>query len=60
MYNSNDQETLSKVESTKISFKIEEPNFTQMPNVLLDEWLPHLKETELKVLLVIYRKTFGW
>jgi len=45
---------------TTPNFQIEEPNYTEMPNILLDEWLPHLKETELKVLLVIYRKTFGW
>jgi len=36
------------------------PNYTQIPNLLFDEMLPFLKETELKVLLVIYRKTFGW
>lgn len=41
-------------------FKIDSPNFTQMPNILLDKWLPFLKEIELKVLLTIYRKTFGW
>ncbi len=36
------------------------PNYTQTPNDLFDKWLPHLKEVELKVLLVIMRKTFGW
>lgn len=36
------------------------PNHTQCPNVLLDEWLPKLREGELKVLLVIIRKIFGW
>lgn len=36
------------------------PNFTQTPNDLFDHWLPLLKEVELKVLLVILRKTFGW
>ena len=40
--------------------KIEKPNYTQTPNDLFDHWLPLLKEVELKVLLVIMRKTFGW
>jgi phage replication O-like protein O len=40
--------------------KISPPNYTQTPNDLFDRWLPHLGEAELKVLLVIMRKTFGW
>ncbi len=36
------------------------PNFTKTPNDLFDHWLPHLGEAELKVLLVVMRKTFGW
>ncbi len=36
------------------------PPYTQTPNDLFDHWLPLLKEVELKVLLVIIRKTFGW
>lgn len=36
------------------------PNTTDLPNDLVDHWLPLLKEGELKVLLVIIRKTFGW
>jgi phage replication O-like protein O len=40
--------------------KITPPNYTQTPNDLFDKWLPHLGEAELKVLLVIMRKTFGW
>jgi phage replication O-like protein O len=36
------------------------PNYTQIPNSLLDHWLPHLSDAETKVLLVIMRKTFGW
>ena len=38
---------------------IDPVNF-QNPNDLVDHWLPHLREVELKVLLVIIRKTFGW
>ena len=36
------------------------PNHTQTPNDLFDNWLPLLGEVELKVLLVIMRKTFGY
>ncbi len=39
---------------------ISAPNFTQTPNILMDDWLPHLSHVELKVLMVIMRKTFGW
>jgi phage replication O-like protein O len=34
--------------------------FTAIPNEILDVLLPHLKPSELKVLLVIIRKTYGW
>ena len=40
--------------------RISQPTYTQTPNDLFDHWLPLLKESELKVLLVIMRKTFGW
>lgn len=40
--------------------KIPPPNYTQTPNDLFDHWLPFLGEIELKVLLVILRKTYGW
>jgi len=36
------------------------PNTTQVPNVVLDEWLPKLNGSELKVLLVVIRQTIGW
>lgn len=41
-------------------FRVPAPNFTQTPNILFDEWLPQLKLVELRVLMVILRKTFGW
>jgi phage replication O-like protein O len=41
-------------------FQIPAPNYTQTPNALFDEWLPKLGMAELKVLMVIMRKTFGW
>lgn len=39
--------------------KIYEPNYTQVPNAVIS-LMPELKESELKVLLAIVRKTFGW
>ncbi len=36
------------------------PNTTQVPNVILDQWLPRLKDVELRVLLIIIRQTLGW
>lgn len=36
------------------------PNYTQIPNFLLDVQLRNTSEAELKVLLAICRKTFGW
>lgn len=39
--------------------KIYEPNYTQVPNAIFS-LMPELKESELKVLLAIVRKTIGW
>jgi len=36
------------------------PNSTQIPNIIIDFIMPHLPEAELKVLLYIYRRTFGF
>ena len=36
------------------------PNYTQLPNALLDIHMPHMKEAELRVVLAIARATFGW
>jgi phage replication O-like protein O len=36
------------------------PNYTQTPNDLFDELLPELSESELKVLLYVIRRTFGF
>lgn len=33
---------------------------TQVPNILFDTYLPNLTESELKILLVIIRQTYGW
>jgi phage replication O-like protein O len=39
---------------------IDEPNYTQIPNVILDEMAKDMGEAELRVVLAICRKTFGW
>lgn len=39
---------------------IESPNYTQIPNIFIDELMPDLGLAEMKVLIFIYRKTFGW
>lgn len=36
------------------------PNYTQLPNIIIDEWLDKLTGLQLKILLVICRKTIGW
>jgi hypothetical protein len=36
------------------------PNYTQVPNALVDYWLPELSGAELKVLLYLVRRTFGF
>lgn len=36
------------------------PNYTQVPNELLDDWMAVLTGAELKVMLVIIRKILGW
>jgi predicted HTH transcriptional regulator len=33
---------------------------TFIPNILFDEYLSHVSESELKVLLVVIRQTLGW
>lgn len=36
------------------------PNYCQVPNVLLDEWISKLGNAEFKILMYMCRKTFGW
>src|SRR4051794_23590747 len=38
----------------------ESPRYTPVPDVIFDELLPDLTEAELKVLLYIVRRTFGF
>lgn len=40
--------------------KSEKNNYTQLPNVILDEYLPLMGIAELKVVMFVARKTFGW
>lgn len=36
------------------------PNTTQIPNIILDEWLPRLNDVEFRILMVVTRQTLGW
>jgi phage replication O-like protein O len=36
------------------------PNFTQIPNVFFDDWLSELSKGEIKILLYIMRRTYGF
>ena len=36
------------------------PNHTQVPNLLLDEHMRDMSEAELRIMLAVCRKTFGW
>jgi len=36
------------------------PNSTQIPNEIINDWLPKLKESELKVVIIVARQTLGW
>lgn len=37
-----------------------QPNTTQVPNVLIDEWMPRLSDVEFRLLLIVVRQTLGW
>jgi hypothetical protein len=39
---------------------VDRPNYTQTPNLLLDDLMPYMGEAELKVTLVLMRRTFGY
>jgi len=39
---------------------IQKPNYTQIPNVLLDELMSEMRPGEFMVTMVIARKTIGW
>lgn len=40
--------------------KIAPPNYTQIPNVILDEWLKEVSPAAGIILMIICRQTFGW
>jgi len=43
-----------------MKMKFAPPNYTQIPNNLLDRYLPEISPAELKVTLAVARNTFGW
>lgn len=36
------------------------PNTTQIPHIIIREWMPVLKDIELRILLVVADQTLGW
>lgn len=46
----------------RMKLQLPEPTtpWTKIPNHLLDNLMPRLKDTELRVLLVLLRQTVGW
>ena len=40
--------------------KLKVPSHTQIANIIIDQYLPKLSFTELKVIMAIARKTIGW
>jgi phage replication O-like protein O len=39
---------------------ISRPNYTQIPNEILDDWMAKLSGAQFKVICKIWRNTFGW
>lgn len=48
------------IDNQKHTNLIEQPNFTKIPNVVLDYWLTHLEPYTSIVLIFLCRKTFGY
>ncbi len=45
----------------KYNFRVMQPTgYTKVSDLLIDIWLPHLSEAELKILIIITRQTVGW
>lgn len=46
----------------RITLKLPGPHvpWTSTPNLLLDNLMPSLRDTELRVLLILVRQTYGW
>jgi phage replication O-like protein O len=40
--------------------RIVKPNYTQIPNIILDEMMRDMSESEFRVVIAVCRKTFGW
>lgn len=50
----------STMPKIKLTTQLPATPWTKVPNALLGHWLPKLKDTELRVLLVLIRQTTGW
>lgn len=51
---------MSPSQSNTYKQKIDQPNYTQIPNVVFDYWMPKLSLAAQSILFAICRKTFGW
>lgn len=51
---------MSSLHSESYNQKIQEPNYTPIPNVVFDYWMPRLSLAAQSILFAICRKTFGW
>ncbi len=51
---------MARSDSPEPAHRLYIPNSFQCPNVIVDEFLPELTGSELKVLLYIVRRTFGF
>jgi phage replication O-like protein O len=47
---------MTKRKNTEMQLK----QSTQVPNIVFDKYLPNLTGSELKILLIIIRQTYGW
>lgn len=50
----------SSMPRLKLTLPLPSTPWTKVPNVLLDQLLPTLKDTELRVILLLIRQTSGW
>ena len=53
-------EPIKKTQSTKQEGTIPESNYTQFPNIVIDEYMRNLSGGAFKVLAAIVRSTIGW
>jgi Bacteriophage replication protein O len=50
----------SKKDTKAVKNYVLEHSYVQIPNFVIDDFLPHLSGNEIKILMTTYRKTIGW